>query len=121
MESSFMKKTLLAGLLAVSACFSIGSTSFAASIQTTKSTALPVAELTQIVTPFDSSDYFADIERTVGQSIYVTGYDFYYLRNLDGAVIAYQDDRFEAVAEGYAVIAADIGNDNRLIYRVTVK
>ncbi len=109
-----MKKKLLVGLLTVAACFSLGSTSFAAT--TTISSSSP--SISETVSPA-AWDYVRDVSLNVGDSIYMSGYDFWYLV-YDGSISVTQDGLFTALSPGYSVVAADMGNDNRMIYKITV-
>ncbi|WP_339314648.1 hypothetical protein [Paenibacillus sp. FSL R10-2734] len=112
-----MKKKLLAGLLTVSACFSIGSTSFASSVTPSQVAKVSESEAS-IITP--SSIFEATIKMKVGESIYVTGYSFWFVH--DGHAVDYtQEGLFVALNPGTSIIAANFGNGNTMHYTVIVE
>jgi ABC-type glycerol-3-phosphate transport system substrate-binding protein len=103
-----MKKKILAGLLTVSACFALGSTSFAA--DTTISTpSSPQAETSQVITPY--AFYEKDIYLKVGDfgSEY-SGITWNVIYN-DGSTNV-GTDRFVVtpVEPGLTVVSAEMGN-----------
>jgi hypothetical protein len=111
-----MKKKILAGLLTVSACFTLGSTSFANSVSTTT---LNNSELRSPITTLDQ--YSAVIKLVPGQTVWLTGYDFWY-ESSDGCVEVYPaEGRFVALKPGVSVVIADFGNGNTMAYTIVVR
>jgi hypothetical protein len=93
-----MKKKLLAGLLTVSACFALGSTSFAATAPTTTPDPIPVSNVTS-----GSSFQTVTIKMTSGEQRYIPGV----LRELvynDGAITLYENGWVWALQYGAANI-----------------
>ncbi|MNB94367.1 hypothetical protein D3C75_415180 [compost metagenome] len=110
-----MKKKLLVGLLTVSACFALSSTSFAANAPTTTSS-FSSSNISQVVTPLD---FEANISVNVGETIWVTGYDFWVVRNPENVLVT-QDGSITGLQHGVSVVAADFGNDQVMFYTVTI-
>ncbi|MGQ8873076.1 hypothetical protein [Paenibacillus sp. TSA_86.1] len=101
-----MKKTLLAGLLAVSACFSIGSTSFAADATISTPGALP----SEVSEPIVSQAFFErDIYLKVGQpGQWYSGYTYDVIYS-DGACDIGPDFLVTPVQPGLTVVSANFG------------
>lgn len=113
-----MKKKLLLGLLSLTACFSLGSTSFADSSTVVNSNPAMTA-IKQDVTAH--GNYYAEITIKVGESINLTGsgffissappYDSIYL-NRQGLVIG--------LKPGSVAVVADLPGGDTIMYYITV-
>jgi len=114
-----LKKKLLVGLLSLTACFSLGSTSFANS-----STAVnenPAMNVFNKAVPA-KDNYYTEITIKVGESINLTGsgffissappYDAIYL-NRQGLVIG--------LKPGSVAVVADLPGGDTIMYYITVK
>ncbi|MEK5466226.1 hypothetical protein MKY64_14495 [Paenibacillus sp. FSL R7-0210] len=113
-----MNKKLLAGLLTVSAFFSLGSTSFASSVETTLA---PNAFLPTNVAQSAPNDYVRDLTIAVGETVEFYPYLWHFLR-WDGSLLVTEDGRFIGLSPGYSVVAAEITpQGDRLIFKVTVQ
>ncbi|NUU58984.1 hypothetical protein [Paenibacillus agri] len=111
-----MKKKLLAGLLAVSACFAISSTSFAAEV-TTSTTIAPAVEASEIST---QDWHQVVLEMQVGETMWVSGSNFWFLYT-NGGIEVGQDGKITALYPGASTVVADLGNDYTLYYTILVK
>jgi hypothetical protein len=118
-EGWIMKKKILAGLLTVSACFSIGSTSFASSATSITTSPQPSA-ITQEVTTTGNL-YQAIIHMKVGEVIFVSGSNLQ-LISTDGAIELRPDEsKITALQPGASAVMADFGNGDVMIYTFLVK
>lgn len=64
--------------------------------------------------------YQAILNLKVGEAMWVTGYDFWYIHT-DGSIEVRQDGLITALSPGASTVAADFGNGNTMYYIVLVK
>ncbi|WP_405169928.1 hypothetical protein MHI12_17825 [Paenibacillus sp. FSL H8-0280] len=101
-----MKKKLLAGLLAVSACFSVGSTSFAADATISTPNSSP-SEMSQVIAPH--AFFERDIYLKVGQpGQWYSGYTYDVIYS-DGACDIGPDFLVTPIQPGLTVVSANHG------------
>ncbi|KJD46698.1 hypothetical protein [Paenibacillus terrae] len=112
-----MKKKLMIGLLTVVACFTLGSTSFAASASTPSPNTAP-AETSNVITPADQ--YVVPINLRVGETITVAGSNFWISGDYGGIYLD-QQGLIIALKPGVCTVVADLPNGDTILYGVTVK
>ncbi|MEK5397435.1 hypothetical protein [Paenibacillus sp. FSL K6-2859] len=114
-----MKKKILAGLLTVSACFALGSTSFAASAPTTNPNSTPVSNVatSQEITAKGTFEQVI-VHLDSGYWKYLPG--FLELVFNDGGIVLYQDGWVEAVQYGAATIKSTDEYGNITYYTILV-
>ncbi|MGE7614758.1 hypothetical protein [Paenibacillus sp. NPDC101420] len=114
-----MKKKILAGLLTVSACFTLGSTSFAASAPTTTPDSTPVANVatSQEISTKGTFDQII-VHMDSGTWRYIPG--FLELIFNDGAIELYEDGWVRAVQYGASTIFSYDQYGNIVAYTILV-
>ncbi|NOU79379.1 hypothetical protein GC101_10860 [Paenibacillus sp. LMG 31459] len=116
-----MKKKSLVGLFTISACFTLGSTSFAAVASTPVNTTF--APSISQVSP-QSIHGEAVIRLKVGERIMVSGWNFNVLFNYTGSLgYVIQDGVYEwvGVQPGVAVVTCNLPNDVEMYYTFIVE
>ncbi|MEK4993259.1 hypothetical protein [Paenibacillus sp. FSL H7-0918] len=114
-----MKKKILAGLLTVSACFTLGSTSFAASAPTTTPDSTPVSNVATSQEITAKGTYTeVNIEMQSGTWRYIPG-NLQLVSN-DGAIELYEDGWVRAVKYGWACVFSYDQYGNILAYGIFV-
>lgn len=117
-----MKKKLLAGLLTVTTCLTVGSTSFASSASTTSSVSTPATTSVSAnheVSPQSGGYREEIIHMKSGYGRYLPGYNFQLVYN-DGAIEFFEDGFVISLKYGVATIFADDGYGNTIAYIILV-
>jgi hypothetical protein len=113
-----MKKKLFVGLLTVSACLTIGSTSFASGIPTTQVPNFSQSETSNLITV---NDFTAQVFMKVGDERWFGGSDFRVIYNPDFSVEVHEDGLFIARNPGHAFVAANWNGIDEVLYSVYVE
>ncbi|MEC0128608.1 hypothetical protein [Paenibacillus pabuli] len=111
-----MKKKLITGLLTVVACFTVGSTSFAASTTSVPNTTLP--ETSNVITLADQIS--VPISLRVGESITVAGSNFWISGDY-GGIYLNQQGLIIGLSPGVCTVVGDLPNGDTVLYTVTVR
>ncbi|UPK45334.1 hypothetical protein [Paenibacillus pabuli] len=111
-----MKKKLITGLLTVVACFTVGSTSFAASAATPSPTTL--AETSNVITLADQIS--VPISLRVGESITVAGSNFWISGDY-GGIYLNQQGLIIGLSPGVCTVVGYLPNGDTVLYTVTVR
>ncbi|KHL95197.1 hypothetical protein QW71_14475 [Paenibacillus sp. IHB B 3415] len=113
-----MKRKLLVGLLTIAACFTVGSTSFAAEAPSSTLSSSTSISPNAVIKPIDETQ--AIVRMQVGETIWLTGYNFWYI-NYDGSIeIIPAEGKFTALHPGTSTVAADFGNGITFYYIILV-
>ncbi|MEK3671020.1 hypothetical protein [Paenibacillus sp. FSL R10-2771] len=113
-----MKRKLLIGLLTIAACFTVGSTSFAAEAPSSTLSSSTSISPNAVIKPIDETQ--AIVRMQVGETIWLTGYNFWYI-NYDGSIeIIPAEGQFTALHPGTSTVAADFGNGITFYYIILV-
>ncbi|MNW58716.1 hypothetical protein MF628_000797 [Paenibacillus polymyxa] len=112
-----MKKKIMVGLLTVVACFTLGSTSFAAST-TVPSPSTDPSGTSNVITPTD--DIVVPIDLNVGEKRYLGGSNFW-VSGDDSSIYLDQQGLVIGIKKGICTVVADLPSGDTIIYRINVK
>ncbi|MGV2883452.1 hypothetical protein [Paenibacillus taichungensis] len=112
-----MKKKLITGLLTVVACFTVGSTSFAATA-TPPSPSTTSAETSNVITLADQIS--VPISLRVGESITVAGSNFWISGDY-GGIYLNQQGLIIGLSPGVCTVVGYLPNGDTVLYTVTVR
>lgn len=111
-----MKKKIMLGILTIVSCFSLGSTSFAATVPTDQNASSAISAVT---TGLPGSYEERIIHMKSGESRVLFG-DYFYLAQNDGAINFWDDGFITAVQYGVAYIDAYDTRSNHIVYIILV-
>ncbi|RPE03314.1 hypothetical protein [Paenibacillus polymyxa] len=111
-----MKKKIMIGLLTVVACFTLGSTSFAASTTIPNPSTDP-SGTSNVITPTDS--YVVPIHLKVGETRTLAGSNFW-ISGDDGSIYLDQQGLVIALKPGVCTVVADLPSGDTISYTVYV-